>query len=121
MSKLVRSADDERIKGVARVELVVRRIEIQFRLRDRGCIWRSGLRLGANVFEQELRLAHFREHRLQELPISLRQPLAEEPRRHADDQSVLIRAFLPRGTKPGSETVWVDAPLRVLQDLVPEV
>src|ERR1700730_7993557 len=119
--KLVRGAHDERVKGVARVELMIRRIEVELRLR---VSWRDRddrFRFGANKFESELRASDLGQNGLKKFPIGFRQSLAEQPRGNANNQAVLFGPLLPCGTEPGEETVRIDTPLGVLKHFVPKV
>src|ERR1700734_1826834 len=119
--KLVRSADDEGLKGVARVQLMSGGIKIKLGLRRRRRSRGRRVRFGANIFELKLRTSQFGENRLQELPVSFCQSFAKQPRGNANNQMILLGALKTSGAKPGSEAVRVDAAFGVLKDLVPEV
>ena len=64
--ELVRGADDKRVEGIARVQLVVRRIEIEPRLwrRGSGRSSRKGLRFEADEIDDKLRPPDFDKDRL---------------------------------------------------------
>src|ERR1700735_2341495 len=121
VSKLVRSADDERLKGVARVQLMSGRIKIKLGLGRRRRVRRRRFCLGANIFELQLGTSQFGEDGLQKLAIGFRQPFAKQRRGNANDQAILLSALKTSGTKPGSEAMRVDAAFGVLKDLVPEI
>src|SRR5579864_1029792 len=120
MRELVGRPDDKLIEGIARVELVIRGIEIELGLRRNGLARESGLGIRAYEFQSHSRAPNFRQDRLQNLAVRVAQPLAEKTSGHANDQTGIFHAFLPGGAKPGSETVGVHAAFRVLQNLVPE-
>src|SRR5208282_4475419 len=51
----------------------------------------------------------------------LRQALAEQPCGHSNHQAFVVSPLLPRGAKPGGETMGIDAPFGVLEDFVPKI
>ena len=61
--ELIRGADDKRVEGVARVELISRRIEIQLGLRRSRRVYGGrdrSFRFGADEFQMQLRVCRFR-------------------------------------------------------------
>ena len=92
-------------------------IEIQPRLRRRKAFLR--VLLHADVLNSGVLKPDFYQNALQNLPVSLRKPFAEQPGRHAHDDAPLFGALKPRGSKPGVKTMWVYPALHMMQDPIP--
>ena len=120
--ELVRCAHDKRIKRVARIELMIDRIEIQARLLH-GSIPCRGRRfiLRAQKIQVRIAHAHFGQHGLQQLAVGFRQSLAEYPGWNSYDELAVFRSFLASGAKPRGETVRVNPPFHVLQNFFPGI
>jgi len=118
VGKLIGPAHHKAIERIARVELVIHRVEVQTRLFG-SLDGRNGFGLGADKIQLRIGHADFHQHRLQQLAIGLGQPLAKGPRRYSHDQLAVVAAFLPGGCKPGREAMRVNPPFHVLQNFFP--
>ena len=96
-------------------------IKVQARLPGGGSSRRQRIILRAEKFEMRVVHADFHQDRLQQLPVSFREALPKNARRHADDQLAVFRAFLASGAKPSGEAVGVNPPLHMLQYLFPGI
>ena len=92
-------------------------IEIQPRLRRRNAFLR--VLLHADVLDPGVFEPYFYQDALQNLPVSLRKPFAEQPGGYAHDDAPLFGSLKPRGSKPGVKTMWVYPALHMMQDPIP--
>jgi hypothetical protein len=69
----------------------------------------------------QLRLADFDQDRFQQLAVSFGEALAEKASGHADGQTIVFRTIQACGSKPSREAMWINAPLCVLENLIPKV
>jgi hypothetical protein len=65
--------------------------------------------------------AHFGQDGPQQLAVGFRQPFPEEPGGDANHELAVFSSFLTCGSKPRGETVRVDPPFHVLQNLFPGI
>src|SRR5262249_13845583 len=121
MGELIGSANDELIEGIARIQLMVGRLEIELGLRCLHRCRRRGLGFGAYELEAQTGTADLSQHSLQEVAIGLREALAEQAGGDANDEAVLFGALLPRGTEPGGVAMRIYSALGVLEYFIPEI
>src|SRR5688500_9043495 len=78
MGELIRIANDEGVEGVARIKLVVHRLEIEARLLGTGGQIRDRwFGLVANKIELQLRHPDFDEHGMKQFTVGLCQPFSK--------------------------------------------
>src|SRR5271169_2646253 len=65
-------------------------------------------------------MTNFREHGAEKIAICAAEALLKGSRGHTDHQPALLRALLPGRPEPGGETMRIDAPFGVLENLVPK-
>src|SRR6266851_4741158 len=123
MREFVGLADDERIKGIARIQLVVTALKIQFRLFHAGD-YRRGLHrffFRANVLHLHARRPDFMEDGLDDVAIRARHHLPEHRAGDLDKKRVPLGAVQPGGLKPGRKGVDADSGLHPIKKFVPEI
>ncbi len=121
--KLIRFADDKRIKAVAQIQLMIAAFKVQLRLLHAGCCG-SGWHwffLRTDVLHFHVGSPKFVEHGFDDLAIGARQDLPEDRAGNLHEQVFTLRPIQPRGLKPCGVGVDADPGLHVLKKSLPGI
>ncbi len=121
MRKFIGLADDEGVEGVARLELIVAALKVQFRLLNRngGLRSRCGVFFGADVLHFQARHAKFVKNGANNFAISAGQDLAEDDGRDLYIKRIAIGLVQARWREPGRKRIEANPGLHSFQKLIP--
>jgi hypothetical protein len=123
MRKFIGFADDKRLEGIARIELVVTALEVQLGLfggGNRGSYLQRFF-LGADILNLGIRSTHLVEDGLDDFAVGAGKNLAEDRTGNLDEKSVALVTVQARGLEPGGVGIDADTGFDKFKELVPNI